>query len=206
EATGCPSSSPARSRCSARASWPEPSAPATSSARCRSSTGSPRWRPSARSAGPRSSGFHLQTSRRCWSATPQCASTSRRCATPARRSTPDSRSPPTTSPSSWSSSGDDPPATFPLAVASVPTLGLGCACSSLEGTDLDKCQHPAFVSRVADEAGPRVNVYRSDSAQAAKLGGTSAEDADKKIEESLKPAISRFEAAERLRAHVYAAI
>ena len=97
--------------------------------------------------------------------------------------------------------------TLRLAVASVLTLGLaGCAHSSLEGSDLDKVQHPAFVSRVADEAGPRVNVYRSDSTQAAKLGATSPADADKKLEESLKPALSRFEAAERLRSHVQAAI
>ncbi|HET9157205.1 MAG TPA: hypothetical protein VFN91_11095 [Myxococcaceae bacterium] len=97
--------------------------------------------------------------------------------------------------------------TLRLAVASVLTLGLaGCAHSSLEGSDLDKVQHPAFVSRVADEAGPRVNVYRSDSTQAAKLGATSPADADRKLEESLKPALSRFEAAERLRSHVQAAI
>jgi len=97
--------------------------------------------------------------------------------------------------------------TLRLAVASVLILGLaGCAHSSLEGSDLDKVQHPAFVSRVADEAGPRVNVYRSDSTQAAKLGATSPADADKKLEESLKPALSRFEAAERLRSHVQAAI
>jgi hypothetical protein len=93
------------------------------------------------------------------------------------------------------------------AVASVLTLGLaGCAHSNLEGSDLDRVQHPAFVSRVTDEAGPRVNVYRSDSAQAAKLSGTSPADADKKLEESLKPVLSRFEAAERLRSHVHAAI
>jgi hypothetical protein len=96
--------------------------------------------------------------------------------------------------------------TFRLCVASVLTLGLGCAHSNLEGTDLDKVQHPAFVSRVADEAGPRVNVYRSDSAQAAKLAGASPEDADKKLEETLKPALTRFEAAERLRSHVHAEI
>ena len=97
--------------------------------------------------------------------------------------------------------------TLRLAVASVLTLGLaGCAHANLEGSDLDKVQHPAFVSRVADEAGPRVNVYRSDSAQAAKLGGTSADAADRKLEESLKPVLSRFEAAERLRSHVHAAI
>ena len=95
---------------------------------------------------------------------------------------------------------------FRLCVASVLTLGLGCAHSNLEGTDLDKVQHPAFVSRVADEAGPRVNVYRSDSTQAAKLAGASPEDADKKLEETLKPALTRFEAAERLRSHVHAAI
>ena len=97
--------------------------------------------------------------------------------------------------------------TLRLAVASVLTLGLaGCAHANLEGSDLDKVQHPAFVSRVADEAGPRVDVYRSDSAQASKLGGTSPADADRKLEESLKPALSRFEAAERLRSHVQAAI
>ena len=97
--------------------------------------------------------------------------------------------------------------TLRLAVASVLSLGLaGCAHANLEGSDLDKVQHPAFVSRVADEAGPRVNVYRSDSAQAAKLGGESPADADSKLEESLKPALSRFEAAERIRSHVHAAI
>jgi hypothetical protein len=91
--------------------------------------------------------------------------------------------------------------------ASVLILGLAaCAHSSLEGSDLDRVQHPAFVSRVADEAGPRVNVYRSDPARASKLGGTTPEDADRRLEESLRPALSRFEAAERLRSHVHAAI
>ncbi len=97
--------------------------------------------------------------------------------------------------------------TLRLAAASVLILCLaGCAHTALEGSDLDRVQRPAFVSRVTDEAGPRVNVYRSDSAQAAKLAGTSPEDADKKLEESLRPALSRFEAAERLRSHVQAAI
>jgi hypothetical protein len=91
--------------------------------------------------------------------------------------------------------------------ASVLLLGLtACAHATLDGSDLDRVQHPAFVSRVADEAGPRVSVYRSDSTQASKLGGASPEDADKKLEESLRPALSRFEAAERLRSHTYAAI
>jgi len=91
--------------------------------------------------------------------------------------------------------------------ASVLTLGLaGCAHTVLEGSDLDRVQHPAFVSRVADEAGPRVSVYRSDSAQASKLVGTSPEAADRKIQESIRPVLSRFEAAERLRSHVHAAI
>lgn len=91
--------------------------------------------------------------------------------------------------------------------ASILTLGLAaCAHSTLEGSDLDRVQRPAFVSRVTDEAGPRVSVYRSDAAQAARLGGTSPEDADRKLEETLKPALSRFEAAERLRSHVHAAI
>ena len=97
--------------------------------------------------------------------------------------------------------------TVRLATVSLLTLGLaGCAHGNLEGTDLDRVQHPAFVSRVADEAGPRVTVYRSDSAQASKLGTTSPETADKKLEDSLRPTISRFEAAERLRSHVQAAI
>src|SRR5678815_3445694 len=126
----------------------------------------------------------------CSSATRPCASISRRSATRERRSTPGSHSPPTTSRSSWSSPGDDTPVTPRLAVASVLTLGLaGCAHANLEGSDLDKVQHPAFVSRVADEAGPRVTVYRSDSAQAAKLGATSPADADRKLEESLKPVL-----------------
>lgn len=91
--------------------------------------------------------------------------------------------------------------------ASVLVLGLaGCAHTALEGSDLDRVQRPAFVSRVSDEAGPRVSVYRSDSAQASKLAGTSPEDADRKLEESLRPVLSRFEAAERLRSHVHAAI
>jgi hypothetical protein len=97
--------------------------------------------------------------------------------------------------------------TLRLAVASVLILGLaGCAHANLEGSDLDKVQHPAFVSRVADEAGPRIDVYRSDAAQASRLGDTSPADADRKLEENLKPALSRFEAAERLRSHVQAAI
>ena len=95
----------------------------------------------------------------------------------------------------------------PRLVAFALALALaGCAHSSLEGSDLDRVQRPAFVSRVADEAGPRVSVYRSDSTQASRLGGSSPEDADRKLEESLKPALSRFEAAERLRSHVTAAI
>ncbi|HSP19130.1 MAG TPA: hypothetical protein VLQ79_06440 [Myxococcaceae bacterium] len=86
-------------------------------------------------------------------------------------------------------------------------LGLaGCAHSSLQGSDLDQVKRPAFVSRMADEAGPRVNVYRSDAALASKLTGTTPADADHRLEASLKPAISSFEAAERIRSHVYAAI
>jgi hypothetical protein len=97
--------------------------------------------------------------------------------------------------------------TVRLATVSLLTLGLaGCAHGTLEGSDLDRVQRPAFVSRVSDEAGPRVTVYRSDSAQAAKLAGASPEDADKKLEDSLRPTLSRFEAAERLRSHVWAAI
>ncbi|MGZ6081451.1 MAG: hypothetical protein ACXWK4_11595, partial [Myxococcaceae bacterium] len=91
--------------------------------------------------------------------------------------------------------------------ASILTLGLaGCAHSSLQGSDLDQVKRPAFVSRMADEAGPRVTVYRSDSALASKLAGTTPADADHRLEASLKPAMSSFEAAERLRSHVYAAI
>ena len=91
--------------------------------------------------------------------------------------------------------------------ASILTLGLaGCAHSTLQGSDLDQVKRPAFVSRTADEAGPRVTVYRSDSALASKLVGTNPADADHRLEESLKPAISPFEAAERLRSHVFAAI
>jgi hypothetical protein len=91
--------------------------------------------------------------------------------------------------------------------ASILTLGLaGCAHSSLQASDLDQVKRPAFVSRMADEAGPRVTVYRSDSALASKLTGTTPTDADHRLETSLKPAMSSFEAAERLRSHVYAAI
>lgn len=91
--------------------------------------------------------------------------------------------------------------------ASVLAAGLaGCAHSTLEGSDLDRVQHPAFVSRVADEAGPRVDLYRSSSALSATLAGTSPADADRRLEETLRPAVSRFEAAERLRSHVHAAI
>ena len=91
--------------------------------------------------------------------------------------------------------------------ASILTLGLaGCAHSTLQGSDLDQVKRPAFVSRTADEAGPRVTVYRSDAALASKLVGTNPADADHRLEESLKPAISPFEAAERLRSHVFAAI
>jgi len=94
-----------------------------------------------------------------------------------------------------------------LRPASVLLLGLAaCAHATLDGSDLERVQHPAFVSRVADEAGPQVSVYRSDSARASKLGDTSPEAADKKLEESLRPALTRFEAAERLRSHVHAAI
>jgi len=96
---------------------------------------------------------------------------------------------------------------IPRLAATSLVLGLaGCAHTTLEGSDLDQVKRPAFVSRVAEEAGPRVSVYRSDSAQAAKLSGATPDDADRKIEESIRPALSRFEAAERLRSHVSAAI
>jgi len=91
--------------------------------------------------------------------------------------------------------------------ASLLILGFaGCAHSSLQGSDLDQVKRPAFVSRMADEAGPRVSVYRSDAALASKLSGTTPADADHRLEASLKPALSSFEAAERIRSHVYAAI
>src|SRR4029450_12799585 len=82
----------------------------------------------------------------------------------------------------------------------------GCAHSTLDGSDLDHVRRPALVSRVADEAGPQVRIYRSDSARAAQLKGTSPEDADRQLEKSLAPTLSRFEAAERLRSQVAASI
>jgi hypothetical protein len=99
---------------------------------------------------------------------------------------------------------------MPVNLRSVASLLLlsfaGCAHSALDGSDLDRVRRPAFVSRVADEAGPQVQVYRSDSARSAQLNGTSPADADRSLREHLAPTISRFEAAERLRAQVHASI
>jgi hypothetical protein len=98
------------------------------------------------------------------------------------------------------------PVKLRLATALSMVAGLGCAHSTLQSSDLDQVQRPALVSRLNDDAGPQVNVYRSDPARAGALKATSPEAADQQLQEKLAGSVTRFEVGERLRSRVQSSL
>ena len=95
---------------------------------------------------------------------------------------------------------------FRLASTLLVTLGLGCAHSSLQASDLEQIHRPALVSRLTDDAGPQVNVYRADPARAGALKATTPEAADQRLQEKLAGSVTRFEVGERLRTRVQSSL
>jgi len=83
--------------------------------------------------------------------------------------------------------------------------GLGCAHGTLQPGDLDQVQRPALVSRLTEDAGPQVNVYRSDPTRAGALK-TSPEAADQQLRDKLAGSVTRFEVGERLRSRVQSSL
>jgi len=93
-----------------------------------------------------------------------------------------------------------------LVTAVLMVAGLGCAHSTLQSSDLDNVQRPALVSRLTDDAGPQVNVYRSDATRAGGLKGGSPEAADQQLQAKLAGSVTRFEVGERLRSRVQSSL
>jgi hypothetical protein len=76
----------------------------------------------------------------------------------------------------------------------------GCAHQKLSSGDLSRAQRPAFLSWIADAAGPKARVFREDSAYEAKLKRLDANEADRRLQVKLAKAMTRFETSDRLRA------
>jgi hypothetical protein len=75
----------------------------------------------------------------------------------------------------------------------------GCASTRLSGADLDRVVHPAFISRIEIEAGPKARVFREDGAYGEKLKKLEPKEADRRLQAKLMKAVTRFEISERLR-------
>lgn len=93
---------------------------------------------------------------------------------------------------------------LPVALA----LGLlGCAHQPLAGSDLDRAQRPAFISRIEEKAGPRSLVFQGDSSYGGKLKKLEPKEADRRLQVKLEKGIpekglgtiTRFEVADQLR-------
>jgi hypothetical protein len=92
---------------------------------------------------------------------------------------------------------------FPTRVAAAGVLALawaGCAHKPLAGSDLDLVSRPAFVSRIEENAGPDVTVFRDDSSYKPKLRSLAPPEADRRLRNKLTFAMNRFELSDRLRA------
>jgi hypothetical protein len=92
---------------------------------------------------------------------------------------------------------------FPIRVAAAGVLALvwaGCAHQPLAGSDLDRVSRPAFVSRIEENAGPDVTVFRDDSSYKPKLKTLAPPEADRRLRNKLTFAMNRFELSDRLRA------
>ena len=76
----------------------------------------------------------------------------------------------------------------------------GCAHRQVSSGDLGRAQRPAFVSWIADSAGPKSRVFREDGTYESKLKHLDAKEADRRLQVKLARAITRFETSDRLRA------
>ncbi len=88
-----------------------------------------------------------------------------------------------------------------------------CAHSQLSASALDRIEHPAFIARIEENAGPHSTVFRDDSSYADKLKKLDAKEADRRLADKLTNGlrdpksgqriinpITRFEIADSLRA------
>lgn len=91
-----------------------------------------------------------------------------------------------------------------IGLAAVGVLATGCSHVALRGSDLDRVNHPAFVSRIVEGAGPESHVFEDDSSYDAKLRSLSEPEADRRLRLKLVRAITRFEISDRLRADTLA--
>ncbi|WP_199728865.1 hypothetical protein, partial [Corallococcus sp. CA053C] len=87
----------------------------------------------------------------------------------------------------------------PLLAAILLAFTVGCASQQLSGSDLDRVQRPAFISRIEDGAGPKSLVFREDGAYSGKLKKLEDKEADRRLTVKLQQAVTRFELSERLR-------
>ena len=88
-----------------------------------------------------------------------------------------------------------------------------CAHSQLSASSLDRVEHPAFIARIEENAGPHSTVFRDDPSYAARLKKLDAKEADRRLADKLANGvrdpktgqrvinpITRFEIADSLRA------
>jgi len=82
----------------------------------------------------------------------------------------------------------------------------GCALMPVRGADIDRITRPAFVSRIADGAGPKSTVFRDDGSYKERLKRLDAKEGDRRLAKYLAEgnkgatSITRFEVADTLRA------
>lgn len=74
-----------------------------------------------------------------------------------------------------------------------------CATVPLSASELDQVRRPAFVARIALEAGPHSTVFRDRPEFRSKLQGLDLAEADRRLAKKLAAASNRFETSERLR-------
>ncbi len=88
-----------------------------------------------------------------------------------------------------------------------------CAHNPLSARDLNRVEHPAFIARIEENAGPHSTVFRDDPSYAPKLKKLDAKEADRRLADKLTngvrdaktgqkviATITRFEVADSLRA------
>ncbi|MHB8875450.1 MAG: hypothetical protein ACYC8T_17335 [Myxococcaceae bacterium] len=92
---------------------------------------------------------------------------------------------------------------FVLTLA-VLALAPGCAHKALSGNTLDRVVHPAFISRIEEQAGPKSWVFRDDGSYGGKLKKLEAKEADRRLTVKLGKGMTRFEISDGIRSKTLA--
>ena len=79
-----------------------------------------------------------------------------------------------------------------------------CASRQVSAGSLERVQHPAFISRIEEQAGPRSEVFLEDETYAPTLKRLEPKEADRRLAVKLGQAMTRFELSERLRVEILA--